>query len=122
MILTYGQDLIVRKGELLFSGPPDQPLQQSIELRQREWAGACYCDYGFHLLLHGKLSQGVLGALPVFADIDETLGLDPADFDSTFCYAVRAYDAVPNFSPLSGFVFCLKTLNDQCALLGGLQS
>jgi dihydropyrimidinase len=46
------------------SCPPDQPLQQSIELRQREWAGACYCDYGFHLLLHGKPSQGVLGALP----------------------------------------------------------
>ena len=44
--------------------PPDQPLQQSIELRQREWAGACYCDYGFHLLLHGKLSQGVLDPLP----------------------------------------------------------
>jgi dihydropyrimidinase len=44
--------------------PPDQPLQQSIEARQREWAGACYCDYGFHLLLHGKLSLGVLGALP----------------------------------------------------------
>ena len=44
--------------------PPDQPLPRSIEMRQREWAGACYCDYGFHLLLHGKLSQGVLGALP----------------------------------------------------------
>ena len=44
--------------------PPDQPLQQSIELRQREWAGACYCDYGFHLLLHGKLSPGVLDPLP----------------------------------------------------------
>ncbi len=44
--------------------PPDQPLPQSIETRQREWAGACCCDYGFHLLLHGKLSQGVLGALP----------------------------------------------------------
>jgi dihydropyrimidinase len=44
--------------------PPDQPLQQSIEMRQHEWAGACYCDYGFHLLLHGKLSLGVLGALP----------------------------------------------------------
>ena len=37
---------------------PDQPLQQSIERRQREWAGACYCDYGFHLMLHGKLSPG----------------------------------------------------------------
>ncbi len=44
--------------------PPDQPLQRSIEARQQEWAGACYCDYGFHLLLHGKLSLGVLGALP----------------------------------------------------------
>src|SRR5260370_12864019 len=44
--------------------PPDQPLQQSIELRQREWAGACYCDYGFHLLLMSSPSQGVLGALP----------------------------------------------------------
>src|SRR5436309_6946369 len=44
--------------------PADQPLQQSIELRKREWAGACYCDYGFHLLLHGKMSQGVLDPLP----------------------------------------------------------
>ena len=44
--------------------PADQPLEQSIELRKREWAGACYCDYGFHLLLHGKLSQGVLDPLP----------------------------------------------------------
>ena len=43
--------------------PSDQPLQQSIEMRKREWAGACYCDYGFHLLLHGKLSQGVLDPL-----------------------------------------------------------
>src|ERR1700738_1827785 len=40
--------------------PSDQPLQQSIELRQREWAGACYCDYGLHLLLHGQFSRGVL--------------------------------------------------------------
>src|SRR6516162_4494358 len=44
--------------------PPDQPLQQSIERRQREWTGSCYCDYGLHLLLHGKPSQGVLAALP----------------------------------------------------------
>jgi len=34
--------------------PADEALQRSIERRQREWAGACYCDYGFHLLLHGK--------------------------------------------------------------------
>src|ERR1700751_5204033 len=48
--------------------PSDQPLQRSIELRRREGAGASYCDYGFHLLLHGKLSQGVLGALPEAID------------------------------------------------------
>ena len=31
---------------------------------KREWAGDCYCDYGFHLMLHGKLSPALLGALP----------------------------------------------------------
>src|SRR5215472_6069805 len=35
--------------------PADVPLQQSIEARQRDWAGNCYCDYGFHLLLRGKI-------------------------------------------------------------------
>ncbi len=44
--------------------PADTPLQQSIEARQREWAGACYCDYGFHLLLRGKIPVAHLGALP----------------------------------------------------------
>jgi len=43
---------------------PDRPLQQAIEARQREWAGACYCDYGFHLLLRGKIPLEHLGALP----------------------------------------------------------
>ena len=36
----------------------DQPLQQSIEARQREWAGACYYDYGFHLMLRGTQHPG----------------------------------------------------------------
>jgi dihydropyrimidinase len=44
--------------------PPDEPLPQSIERRQREWAGACYCDYGFHLLLRGMQTPEILGALP----------------------------------------------------------
>ncbi len=42
----------------------DQPLQNSIEARQREWTGACYCDYGFHLMLRGKQPQPLLDALP----------------------------------------------------------
>ncbi|WP_326902602.1 autotransporter assembly complex protein TamB [Kosakonia cowanii] len=33
---AYGQDLIVRKGELLFSGPPDQPLLNLEAIRNPE--------------------------------------------------------------------------------------
>ena len=44
--------------------PPDTPLQTSIEARQREWAGACYCDYGFHLMLRGKQEPAIFDALP----------------------------------------------------------
>ena len=43
---------------------PETPLQQSIEARQREWAGACYCDYGFHLMLRGKQNPAIFAALP----------------------------------------------------------
>lgn len=43
---------------------PETPLRQSIEARQREWAGACHCDYGFHLMLRGKQNPAVFGALP----------------------------------------------------------
>ena len=44
--------------------PPDVPLQESIEARQREWAGACYCDFGFHLMLRGSKPRHLLDALP----------------------------------------------------------
>jgi len=44
--------------------PPDAPLRESIEARQREWAGACYTDYGFHLMLRGTQTPALLGALP----------------------------------------------------------
>jgi dihydropyrimidinase len=44
--------------------PPDAPLQTSIEARQREWAGACYCDYGFHLMLRGKQEPVIFDQLP----------------------------------------------------------
>ena len=44
--------------------PPEMGLQQSIEARRRQWANACYCDYGLHLLVRGKPPLGLLGALP----------------------------------------------------------
>jgi dihydropyrimidinase len=43
---------------------PDVPLQQSIEARQREFAGNCHCDYGFHLMLRGTQTPALLDALP----------------------------------------------------------
>jgi dihydropyrimidinase len=39
--------------------PPDEPLQQSIEARQREFAGACYTDFGFHLMLRGTQTSAL---------------------------------------------------------------
>ncbi|HEV8679674.1 MAG TPA: amidohydrolase family protein [Stellaceae bacterium] len=44
--------------------PPDVPLQQSIEARMREFAGNCYTDYGFHLMLRGTQTPALLDALP----------------------------------------------------------
>ncbi len=43
---------------------PDEPLQQSIQHRQSEFRGSCYCDYGFHLMLRGTQTPALLGALP----------------------------------------------------------
>src|ERR1700726_4771704 len=43
---------------------PHMPLQQSIEARQREFAGNCHCDYGFHLMLRGTQTPALLDALP----------------------------------------------------------
>jgi dihydropyrimidinase len=44
--------------------PPDEPLQRSIEQRQHVFAGACYTDYSFHLMLRGTQTPALLGALP----------------------------------------------------------
>jgi dihydropyrimidinase len=44
--------------------PPEIALQQSIEARRREWANACYCDYGLHLLVRGKPPLAHLNVLP----------------------------------------------------------
>jgi dihydropyrimidinase len=37
----------------------DNTVQQAIERRQKEWAGDCYCDYGFHVMVQGKLDWSV---------------------------------------------------------------
>ena len=42
---------------------PGERLQQAIERRQREWAGACYCDYGLHVMLQGEIPPQIFGEL-----------------------------------------------------------
>ncbi|MBV8778954.1 MAG: amidohydrolase family protein, partial [Alphaproteobacteria bacterium] len=37
----------------------DNTVQQAIERRQKEWAGDCYCDYAFHVMVQGKLDWAV---------------------------------------------------------------
>jgi dihydropyrimidinase len=38
-------------------------VQQAIEHRQQQWAGACYGDYAFHTMLLGKIAPEILGQL-----------------------------------------------------------
>ena len=42
---------------------PGERLAAAIERRSREWAGACHCDYGFHIMLQGKIPPEILGEL-----------------------------------------------------------
>ena len=42
---------------------PGERLQDAIERRQKEWARACYCDYGLHIMLQGKIPPEILGEL-----------------------------------------------------------
>ncbi|MGH7092301.1 MAG: amidohydrolase family protein [Stellaceae bacterium] len=37
----------------------DNTVQQAIERRQQEWAGDCHCDYGFHVMVQGKLDWSI---------------------------------------------------------------
>ena len=41
----------------------DNNVQQAIERRQNEWAGDCHCDYGFHVMVQGKLDPAIPGQL-----------------------------------------------------------
>jgi len=38
-------------------------VQQAIERRQRQWAGACYGDYAFHTMVLGKIAPEILPQL-----------------------------------------------------------
>jgi dihydropyrimidinase len=40
---------------------PDAKMQASIEKRMAEWAGASYCDFGFHIMMQGKVPPGLIG-------------------------------------------------------------
>ncbi|HTV89503.1 MAG TPA: amidohydrolase family protein [Stellaceae bacterium] len=37
----------------------DNDVRRAIERRQQEWAGDCYCDYGFHVMVQGKLDPSI---------------------------------------------------------------
>ena len=48
-------------------------IQQAIERRHKQWAGACYGDYAFHTMLLGKIAPERLGELA------EAFGCDLAE-------------------------------------------
>ncbi|HQT76178.1 MAG TPA: amidohydrolase family protein, partial [Rhodopila sp.] len=42
----------------------EQTLREAIELREKDWKGSCYCDYGLHLMLFDSISQAKLDEIP----------------------------------------------------------
>ncbi|MBO0735753.1 MAG: amidohydrolase family protein, partial [Alphaproteobacteria bacterium] len=38
-------------------------VRSAIERRQKEWAGACHCDYAFHTMVQGKIAPEILPQL-----------------------------------------------------------
>lgn len=41
----------------------EKPLRQVIEERDQDWAGQCYCDYAYHVMLLGDVEPDVLEEL-----------------------------------------------------------
>jgi dihydroorotase-like cyclic amidohydrolase len=42
---------------------PGESVAHAVERRQAEWAGQCPCDYGFHVMVQGKIAPGMLPQL-----------------------------------------------------------
>lgn len=45
------------------AGEPGQSIRQTIEHRDTEWAGKCYCDYAYHIMLRGAVPPAIIGEL-----------------------------------------------------------
>ena len=40
-----------------------QGLRDAIEARDRDWAGRCYCDYAYHIMLRGRVPPSTIAEL-----------------------------------------------------------
>ena len=53
------------------AGEPDEAGDESssesirslIERRDQDWAGKCFCDYGYHIMLRGRIPPAVVGEI-----------------------------------------------------------
>ncbi len=39
---------------------PNTGIEQSVEMKQADWRGATYCDYGLHVMIQGAVKEQVL--------------------------------------------------------------
>jgi dihydroorotase-like cyclic amidohydrolase len=68
MVYTDGPDVVSRAA--LFGGTTtlldfaiwdgQEALQKTVERRDRDWVGQCYCDFSYHLMLLGKLPHTLM--------------------------------------------------------------
>jgi dihydropyrimidinase len=56
-------DFAALKPDKLGDESSTQGIREAIETRDRDWAGKCYCDYAYHIMLRGKVPHTTIGEL-----------------------------------------------------------
>ncbi|HJS37872.1 MAG TPA: amidohydrolase family protein [Burkholderiales bacterium] len=56
-------DFVACKPDRAGDESSSQSLRDAIEARDQDWAGKCYCDYAYHVMLRGKVPPATIDEL-----------------------------------------------------------
>ena len=54
-------DFVACKPDRVGDESSTQSIRDAIEARDKDWAGKCYCDYAYHVMLRGKVPPATIG-------------------------------------------------------------
>jgi dihydropyrimidinase len=56
-------DLVACKPDREGDESSSQSLRDALEARDKDWAGKCYCDYAYHVMLRGRVPAATIGEI-----------------------------------------------------------